>query len=241
MDHTLKGFMAIVAAFTLVFLLGTVPGQTAPADVGLVTKLAGEVTYGTEEAQPKPGRVQAFMKVRQGDLFKLPQGALLQVLFFASGRQETWKGPVTIKAGAGECRAAGKGKPQAEPEVKMLPAKVTKRMSGSALPVPESSLRYSGAIRTMAPACPPKAKPRASLNKQAQAELKEAEKIYQDLGKQAAPDDITPELYFLGVLADYQQCPQMEKVIDTMLRKQPGNAALKKMQGMIRSPSAPPE
>ena len=45
------------------------------------------------------------MKVRRGDHLKLPGAASLTLLYFASGRQETWRGPVTLRAGDTESTA----------------------------------------------------------------------------------------------------------------------------------------
>jgi hypothetical protein len=58
--------------------------------VGLITGLSGAATYQNKAENHKPAKVQAFMKVRQGDYLKLPESASLTLLYFASGRQETW-------------------------------------------------------------------------------------------------------------------------------------------------------
>ena len=56
----------------------------APApDVGLITQLSDPVTYWNQEEQKAPVPAKAFMKIRQGDNFKLrrsrfPHPALLQ-------------------------------------------------------------------------------------------------------------------------------------------------------------------
>ena len=73
-------------------------GASAP-DVGLVTGLSGEVTYANPAEKQIPAPAQAFLKIREGDQFKLAPGALLQLTYFASGRQETWHGPVNRGGG----------------------------------------------------------------------------------------------------------------------------------------------
>ena len=83
-------------------------GAGAP-DVGLVTGLSGEVTYANPAENQVPAQAQAFLKIREGDQFKLAPGALLQLTYFASGRQETWHGPVNVAVGGQGGRAAGNG------------------------------------------------------------------------------------------------------------------------------------
>lgn len=219
---------------------GAAAAQTASPDVGLITQLSGGVTYWNKAEQKQPVPAQALMKVRRGDHLKLAGAASLQLLYFASGRQETWKGPVTLIAGEAESAAAGDKKPLPQPEVQVLPTKVTKRIEGAPLPLPGSSTVYSGAIQTMAPRCPAPAKAKAPppLSDEARQKIKEAEQIYQDLRRNAAAADVTPEIYFLGVLADYQQYPEMEKLLETRLQQQPGNATLEKLRAWVRSQAA---
>lgn len=226
----LAGFIA--------FLTATVVAQTSLPDVGLITKLTGEATYWNQGENKKPVRVQAFMKVRQGDHLKLPAAASLTLLYFASGRQETWKGPATLMAGDKESAAVGDQKTPPQPEVKILPAKATKQMAGAPLPLSPASMSKSGVIQTMAPKCETAPKTAAPLSSEAQRKIKEAEKVYQDLKKNAAADDITPELYFFSVLAEHKQFPGMAKMVDAMLQKRPGDATLKDLKTWVRSQSA---
>ena len=237
----LKCFIICLAAVAL--LLGVAQAQTAPVDVGLVTKLSGEATYWNRGEQKEPARVQAFMKVRQGDYLKLPPESLVQLVYFENGRQETWKGPVTFVAGLGESRAEGEKSAQSQPEVKILPTKITKKMSAPGIPLPRSSMRYSGVIQTMAPECktsPPAATCVKPLNAQGRKEIKEAQKVYQNLRQQTDPGDLTPEFYLLSVLADYGQYQQMLPLIDTMLTQKPGDSVLKDLKNWARSQPAPP-
>lgn len=239
-----KGKMTRLGFFCLTvftsFLAATVAAQTSLPDVGLITRLSGEATFWNKNDNKNPAKVQAFMKVRRGDHLKLPAAASLTLLYFASGRQETWKGPATLMAGDTESSAVGNQKTPLQPEVKILPAKATRQMMGLPLPLPCSSTGRSGFIQTMAPHCPAaeKAGAPALLSSEAQRKIKEAEKVYRDLKKAAAADDVTPELYFLGILAEYKQYPEMAKVVDTMLQKRPGDAALKDLKAWVRSQTA---
>ena len=214
--------------------------QAFAPDEGLITKLSGAVTYWNKAEQKEAAPAQAFMKVRQGDHLKLAATGSLTLLYFGSGRQETWKGPVTFIVGAAEGAAIGHQKPLPQPEVQNLPPKVTKRIAGAPLPLPGSSMARSGVIQTMAPTCPAptRAKPPVPLSKEEQQKIKEAEITYQDLRKRAGAEDVTPELYFLGILADYRQYPKMEELVDAMLAKRPGDPTLKHLKSWIRSQAA---
>jgi len=209
-------------ALTWLFTASGAPAQTASPDVALVTQVSGPATYWNQGEKQQPSPVQAFMKVRQGDGFKLPKESSLQLLYFASGRQETWKGPVTLTAGRESGQAEGAKGAAPQPEVKLLPPRVSRKMDCSPLPLPRSSVRYSGVIQTMGPVCA-----------EARKELKDAEATYRSLRQQAPAADLTPELYYLGVLAEYQQYPEMEKLLNSMLAKKPGDPALKRLKDWV--------
>jgi len=219
---------AISCLLALTWLLtpAGAPAQTAAPDVALVTKISGPATYWNKDEQKQASPVQAFMKVRQGDSFKLPKESSLQLLYFASGRQETWNGPVTLAAGRESSQVEGAKGGAPQPEVKLLPSRVSRKMDCAPLPLPRSSVRYSGVIQTMGPLCT-----------EARQELKDAEATYRSLRQQALADDLTPELYYLGVLAEYQQYPEMEKLLNSMLAKKPGDPALKSLKDWVASQS----
>lgn len=80
-----------VCLMTLAFFpaVAVTPAAATSPDVGLVTKLSGEATYWNKDEQRRPTQARAFMKLRQGDHFKLAGPGSLQLLYFTSGRQET--------------------------------------------------------------------------------------------------------------------------------------------------------
>lgn len=227
------GFFCL--ATLIAFLTATVAAPASSPDVGLITKLSGGATYWNKAENQKPSQVQAFMKVRQGDHLKLPAAAALTLLYFASGRQETWKGPATLMAGDRESQVLGGKPPAPRPEVKIFPAKATEQIAGAPLRLSPASMSKSGVIQTMGPRCEPAARSAAPLSSEAQRKIKAAEKVYRDLKNSAAADDITPELYFYSVLAEYQQFPEMAEMVDTMLQKRPGDVALKDLQACVRT------
>jgi len=213
--------------------------QISPPDVGLVTKVLGEATYWNKNDQKDPVQVQGLMKVRQGDYFKLSPGAVMQLLYSASGQQETWRGPVIFSASEGESIIAQK-QPAPHPEVKILPAEPIKRIIETPIPLPRSHMRYAGAIPSMGDdKCAIREPAPASISpgKEVQMRNKETEKVYHLLRKQTRPDDLTPELYLLSVKLQCGHYQDMEKVIDAMLRKQPDNATLNELKDWAASKS----
>jgi hypothetical protein len=85
----------------------------------------------------------------------------------------------------------------------------------------------------MAPVCRvPKELPPPDV---VQREITNAKAVYQDLKKNAEAGDFTPELYFLGVLADYRKYEEMNKILDDLLRKKPGDPALKAMKEWVKT------
>ena len=225
---------AVALALCLFLLAGTAArGQSSSPDVGMITRLSGEATYWNSGDQAKPARVRAFMKVRQGDKLKLAAGTALQILYLAPGRQETWQGPVTLTVGEGESQVAP-GLKAAPPEVKLLPTRVSRKIRASETPLSRESMRHSGVITTMGVKTVPPGgspKPTVASDQEIRQELLEAHRTYATLRQQTPADDLTPELYYLSVLAEKAQYAEMEKFIDGLLAKDPENANLKELRG----------
>jgi len=218
---------AIVALFTDV----TPNAQTLPPDVGLVTQLSGDASYWNEGYQKTPEKVQTFMKVRRGDYFKLSQGTTIQLVYFQNGRQETWKGPGAFMVGDLESRV--EGEKQVKPEVVMLPTETSQGMRRIPVLLRRARLSRSGGLQirgsgeaSQKPIIP---------SKEERAEIAMAKEAYQKLRKQTKPDDITPEVNLLGILADYEQYEEMEKVIKDALKIQPDNQVLKELEEWVRT------
>ena len=182
-------------------------GYGQAADVGLVNQVAGDVSYVSTSGA---GKVQVFMKMRQGDRYTVAAGGQVKVMYFQNGRQETWRGPAGFKAGPEH------GEPLAGTvyEVANVPVGVPQKIQR----IPELlQMAKLGGVQVRG--APPK--PRASPEQQ--AEVAAARATYAQLRQQAKPDDITPELYLFTVLQDNLLYDDMKTIADEMLRKQPGN------------------
>ena len=111
----------------------------ASADVGLVNQLQGDVSY--QGAGAPAAKAAPFMKVREGDAFTVPAGGVLRVVYFEGGRQETWKGPASFKAGpkAGEAQSG-------KPEISQVPGGVPAKLSQTADVIQIAKLGRAGGV-----------------------------------------------------------------------------------------------
>ncbi len=194
------------------------------ADVGLVNLVSGDVSYAPPSGPP--AKVQAFMKVRDGDRFNLAAGAQIRVVFFESARQERWVGPASFRAikGASEPIA---GKPS---EVSNLPTGVQQRIAR----VPEL-MQYArlGGIQVRGSFT---RKQKASIEQQ--ETIRAARETYAQMRQDMPTDDITPELYLYAALYEFVIYDEMKTVVDEMLRKQPGNEDVKALSAWLQPRTA---
>ncbi len=207
------------ALFAAAIMVGVAQAQSP--DVGLVNMLAGEVSYASEGAAA--AKVQSFMKVRQGDRFTVPAGGAVRVVYFQGGRQETWKGPASFKAGA---RQGEGGTPT---EVTVLPASVPQKIAQVPELIQIAKLGRSGGVAVRGAAKAPR------LSAEQQAEVKAAKDTYGKLRSQLGADDITPELYLYSVLQDYLLYDDMRPVVDEMSKRQPNSTEVQELAAWVKS------
>jgi hypothetical protein len=193
------------------------------SDVGLVNQLAGEVSYaGQGGAQSK---AQAFMKMRQGDRFTLPAGAQLRVVYFNGGRQETWKGPASFKAGTQQSEALS----GQVAEATQLPSGVAQKIAQVPNLVQIAKLGRSGGIAVRGGGKP------GRLTSEQQAEVSQAKSAYVQMRQKASAEDITPELYYYSVLQDHLLYEDMKVVTEEMLKRQPNNSEAQELAAYVKS------
>lgn len=208
--------------FFLIFANGLACAQ-AP-DVGLVNMVSGEVTFSSPSGAP--GKVQAFMKVRDGDRIDLASGGQVRVVFFDDARQERWAGPASFRAGKkGAEPLSGKAA-----EIAKLPIGVPQKIARVPELMAYAKSQPLGGIQVRGGITPEQ---KASLEQQ--AAVAEARATYEKLRASAAADDITPELYFYSALHEYLLFDEMRPVAEAMLRKQPDNEDLKALVAWVRT------
>jgi hypothetical protein len=189
----------------------------AQSDVGLVNLVAGDVSFVPQSGQP--GKVKAFMKVREGDRFELPAGSQVRVVYFDGARQERWQGPASFRAAKLEGTPIN-GKAL---EVAKLPGSVPARISR----VPELMQNAKlGGIQVRGAQSSRPVSPEA---------VDEARATYQKLRSQLPADDITAELFLFSALNDYQLYEEMVPVVNEMQRKQPESDDVKSLASWLVS------
>jgi hypothetical protein len=191
--------MKSIASATAI-ALAAIAAPAQAADAGFATQVAGTVAF--KDGSP----LAAFAKVRSGDQLAMKPGAKLQLVYFESGRQETWAGPCALAVGE---RASSSARDCAPPAVKELPQAVLNALLNT--PDMISDIRNrSGMVRVR------------SVPKHEQ--IKAAEDQYQALRAQAAEDDITPELYLFSRLWSLQQATALGETLAIMEKRQPKSA-----------------
>jgi len=223
----------------LVMMSGAFIGaQTIPPDVGIITQLSGDVTYRNEEYQKTPEKAQAFMKIFQGDYFQVEAKATVQLVYFLNGRKETWKGPAVFIVGEAQSRAKSEKGMQAQPEVKILPSGVLDGVRRVPVLLRRAGLSRSGIMQVRG--LGESSRKSKVPSEEERAEIAMAKENYRNLRDQTKEEDITPELYLLGILANYDQFEEMEKVIKDTLKKLPNNEVLKKLEEWVKAQKTEP-
>jgi hypothetical protein len=186
----------IITASILALVLG--PLAASAADTSFATQVAGTVAF--KDGTP----LAVFTKLRSGDQLSLKPGAKVQLVYFASGRQETWGSPCTLSVGERESTA----KECPDPAIKVLPPMVLSALLNTPDLITDIRNR-SGMVRV-----------RAFGD---QEQIAAAETQYQSLREQVAPDDITPELYLFSRQWALQQTSAMADTLAAMEQRQPNS------------------
>jgi hypothetical protein len=205
----------------LLLALALACGSAAGEEVGFVSHVAGEVTYamGNGTAKAKP-----FMKLREGERFSANPGARVRIVYFQSGRQESYSGPVSFTIGTLESMLRS----GAQPQVSTLPEGVPQKISQTPELVQIAKLGASRSILV-------RAAREQRLSPQQLAEVRQAREIYEQLRQSEPVDDITPELYLYSVLHDNLAYNEMRPVVAEMQRRQPGNADVAIIADYVRA------
>lgn len=211
-------------AWALALAIAPAAAASAAEDVGVVNHLAGYVNVTSGAGTSK---AQAYMNIHQGDSFDVPPGVVLKVVYFRSGRQESFSGPASFRVGAHQSTVLQ----GAAPQVSMLPVAVPQKISQTPELVQIAKLGKSA---------PAGARPAARdqrLTPQQQAEVREARETYAKLRAVTPGDDITPELYLYSVLQDNQLYGEMKPVVAEMARRQPSNRDVAALSDYVRMKS----
>jgi len=192
-------------------------------DVGLVNQLSGDVSY--QAGGAAPAKASAFMKVRDGDKLSVAEGAVVRIVYFDGGRQETWKGPAAFKAGARQGEASS-----GKAEVSQVPGGVAPKLAQTSEVLQIAKLGRAGGVTVRGVK-----KDLVTLPPAQQAEVAQAKKTYDSWKASATADDITPEIYYYTVLQDYMLYEEMRSVVRTMQEKQPQSQVVGELAAWVAS------
>lgn len=195
-------------------------------DAGLVTYITGNVYYGAGADKQK---AVTFMKAKIGDVFYLDENATLHLVYFKNSRKEKWEGNVEILINENGGEVPPSFAEKAEPKVDTISDKTKEglREIPSFIQNINTERTGSGVLRG---AADKEYREYAELSAKEKQAVKETRLLYDEMAKISAADDITPELFAIGVLSQYQLYKETLGIVNEALKKQPANDGLKQMR-----------
>lgn len=191
--------MKAKSCLVVLALLVCAPARAEGGDTALVTAMQGGVT---RVAPGSPQPLQAFVKLKHGDLLALEKTAKVQVVYFDSGRQETWAGGGRLEITS----AGGVAYGLAEPQVKTLPPVMVKQIAKT------PSLDSQGRAGMM------------RLRSVATAQdIAKVEENYRRMRLEADRSDLNPELYLLSSMFELRELDRVEQALSDLQKSRPGN------------------
>lgn len=196
----------------VLLLLGAVgPAMAGGEDVALVTAVTGSVSRLGANA---PGALEPFARLKQGDVLLLENNAGTRLIFFASRRQESWRGEGRIEIG----NIQGRGIGLPEPQVRVLPELMAGQIAKT--PPMDSQLR-AGAVR------------QRSIEI-VEGGLTKLDSDYSRLRKDAAADDINPEIFLLAGLFEMREFGRIEQTLKDLSDSRPGNMEITVLKSLYK-------
>ena len=189
-------------------LLALVSMPVLAVEVGLVTAVSGNVKW--QEQKSAASELKPFVKVRDGDQLTMDGAARVQLVYFESGRQETWQGSGVLEVGTSSSKTV-KGSQQ--PEVKVLPAILVKQLSKT--PASDGNVK-TGMIRLRSMAPP----------------IESVERDYAEMRKQADSTDRNPELFLLASYFERGEYAKLEALLGKMNEEKPGDPDILALNGL---------
>ena len=182
-------------------------------EIAMVTSLNGAATFSGGSSSGTT--LRAFIKLREGDQLKLKENSRLQVVFFGSGRHETWQGAGLLDVGSGACTQVNGS---LKVEIKTLPAILVKQMSKT--PAIEDVSRTAMLRLRSFPA---------------DGAINSLEKTYADYRAKASADDNSPELYLLAGYFEQRQYGKLTDKLKSMEAKNPQDVDIATLKALYTS------
>ena len=191
-------------------------------EAGLLTNVTGNVFYGKDKEKAEP-----FMKAKIDDVFYLEDGATMHIVYFKNGRKEKWTGAVEVTI----TEEIGNASTENEPAVTTEPGTSTDGLRA----IPEFLANLNTEIMGGKISRSHK-KAYNSFNDLTDDEKKsvgDTKQVYIDMLKTAAPDDITPELFSIGMLSQHKLYLETLGLVNVALKKQPEHIGLKLVKSSL--------
>lgn len=203
----------MVRLLLVLLTLGLVAGRVhaAAEEVALVTAVTGSVSQLGASA---PKALEPFARLKQGDVVRLDGRAGVRLIFFDSRRQESWQGDGRIEIGSNQ----GKGSGLPEPQVLLLPELMARQIAKT--PSTDNPGR-PGPARTR------------SIDK-AEGGLAKLDSDYSRLRKDAAADDINPEIFLLAGLFEMREFDRLEQTLKDLRDSRPGNMEIAVLNSLYK-------
>jgi len=179
-------------------------------EVALVTALKGEVVIDNGIASNAP--LQAFTKLHDGDTLQLGDASRLQIVYFQSARQETWRGPGNIAIGAAESKT---GTGISQPQTLQLSLQLAKQLSKT--PTIDSRGKIAALrTRSIAPS----------------GNLEQAQRNYHEMRVKAEANDRNPELYLLSAYFELKEYERVRDLLTQLDGNYPGDLEIKVLKSL---------
>ncbi|MCF8152361.1 MAG: hypothetical protein K9K30_15815 [Burkholderiaceae bacterium] len=173
--------------------------QASAAEVALVMSVHGNISR-LDGAAPVP--LEAFVKLKDGDRLALESDTRLQLVYFKTGRQETWSGPGRLQLTVQE----GRAEDLTAPQVKSLPLVMVKQIART----PALDSQGRGGVTRL----------RTIASDDAIGKL---DATYRELRSAVERDDLGPEMYLLSGLYEMRQLERVEQVLAELQQERPKN------------------
>ncbi len=186
-------------------------GEAAAEGVALVTTVTGSVSRLVDSA---PRALEHFARLKQGDVLLLEGKAGVRLIFFGSRREESWRGEGRIEVGSGQ----GKGSGLPEPQVSLLPELMVRQIAKT--PSTDNPVR-PGPARTRSIEI-------------AEGGLAKLDSDYGRLRKDAAADDINPEIFLLAGLFEMREFSRLEQTLKDLSDSRPGDMEIAVLNSLYK-------
>ena len=201
--------MKVLASVAFAVLISAPAFAAGGTDAGMAVAVGGDV-FTKPGTGGKPLRLPPFSKIRDGDKLTLEEGGSVQILFYDTGRRETWPGPSTIVVGEKEAKLV---KGTVDPVIEDMGGNVGMSMSSLSVILTQAEKERGGMTLVRGPKGAP-----VELDDFERKEIDKARANYDRLITEQA-NGIMAELYLASVLLTCDQRNDAKDVLNTAVEK----------------------